>query len=235
MRREAAARLCRPWFAGGTIQIASVQGDGFYRAAGEAAFEDGTVDYLNLPAVEYGLRHLESVGIEAVHDHVGRMTGIMLAGLRTLVHGNGASMVRLHGPATTEARGGTVAFNLVDPAGHAFDIRRVEELAGEQRISLRTGCFCNPGAGEATYGLSAEQIGTFFRQAEGMSFDELRLGIRDAYGLEIGAIRASVGIATNAADLERFLAFAASFRDRTAEEIGISVRDTCRAVRRDSA
>ena len=37
--------------------------------------------------------------------------------------------------------------NFYDPAGHLLDYRRVEELAGEQRISLRTGCFCNPGAG----------------------------------------------------------------------------------------
>lgn len=236
MRREAAARLRRPWFAGGTIQIASVQGDGFYRAAGEAAFEDGTVDYLNIPAVEFGLRHLESVGIEAVHDHVARMTGGLLEALGGPVHGNGAPLARVHGPATAEARGGTVAFNLVDPAGHAYDIRQVEALAADQRISLRTGCFCNPGAGEAAYGLSSEQIGAFFRQAEGMSFDELRHGVRDAYGLEIGAIRASVGIATNDADLARFAAFVAGFRDRTAADVGTApVRDTCGAVARDTA
>ena len=236
MRREAAARLRRPWFAGGTIQIASVQGDGFYRAAGEAAFEDGTVDYLNIPAVEFGLRHLESVGIEAVHDHVARMTGGLLEALCGPVHGNGAPLARVHGPATAAARGGTVAFNLVDPAGHAYDIRQVEALAADQRISLRTGCFCNPGAGEAAYGLSSEQIGAFFRQAEGMSFDELRHGVRDAYGLEIGAIRASVGIATNDADLARFAAFVAGFRDRTAADVGTAaVRDTCGAVARDTA
>ena len=60
--RPARPRCARPWFAGGTITIASVQGDGHYLHADEAAFEDGTVDYLNLPAVETGLRHLERIG-----------------------------------------------------------------------------------------------------------------------------------------------------------------------------
>ena len=49
-------------------------------------------------------------------------------------------------------RGGTVTMNFYDPDGHLVDYRRVEELAGARRISLRTGCFCNPGAGETAEG-----------------------------------------------------------------------------------
>ncbi len=235
MRKPMAARLQRPWFAGGTIQIASVQGDGFYRAADEAAFEDGTVDYLNIPAVEHGLRHLQTVGIDLIHARVESLTARMLAGALDLRHAVGQPLVRLHGPRGTSARGGTMAFNLLDPDGRSYDIRRVEELAGSERISLRTGCFCNPGAGEATYGLSAEQIGTFFHLAEGMSFDQLRMSVRDAYGVEIGAIRASVGIASNTADVERFLAFLSTFVNRPTAEVGAAApRDMCRATARDS-
>jgi molybdenum cofactor sulfurtransferase len=70
VRRETLAKLRRPWFAGGTITIASVQGDGHYYADAEAAFEDGTVDYLNIPAVEIGLRHIDKIGIDHIHDRV---------------------------------------------------------------------------------------------------------------------------------------------------------------------
>ena len=38
-----------------------MQGGGHYHHDNEAAFEDGTLDYLNLPAVEFGLRHLGRV------------------------------------------------------------------------------------------------------------------------------------------------------------------------------
>jgi len=51
-RREVLKKLHRPWFAGGTITVASVQGDKYYLAEAPAAFEDGTLDYLNIPAVE---------------------------------------------------------------------------------------------------------------------------------------------------------------------------------------
>jgi selenocysteine lyase/cysteine desulfurase len=236
LRRGIFARMQRPWFAGGTIQIASVQGDGFYRAPDAAAYEDGTVDYLSIPAVEIGLGHLTAVGLEAIHERVRCLTAWLLERMGELRHGTGRPLVHLHGPATAEARGGTVAFNLLDPAGHAYDIRRVEDLANRERISLRTGCFCNPGAGEATYGLSAEQIGTFFHLAEGMSFDDLRERIRESFGMEVGAIRVSVGIASNFADVQQFLAFAAGFRDRSAAEVGrADPRDSCGAAPRDSA
>ena len=55
-RRDKLEMLQRPWFSGGTISIASVQGDGHHLHHDETAFEDGTVDYLNLPAVSTGLR-----------------------------------------------------------------------------------------------------------------------------------------------------------------------------------
>ncbi|PKB79215.1 MAG: hypothetical protein BZY88_14440 [SAR202 cluster bacterium Io17-Chloro-G9] len=53
-RRSALAKLDRPWFAGGTIDMASVQAEGHNLAEGEAAFEDGTINYLNLPGVRSG-------------------------------------------------------------------------------------------------------------------------------------------------------------------------------------
>src|ERR1051326_8827036 len=66
-RKAALSKLQRPWFAGGTIWAATVQGDNYYMAEGEAAFEDGTLNYLTLPAVEIGLKHILSAGIETIH------------------------------------------------------------------------------------------------------------------------------------------------------------------------
>src|SRR5207244_583227 len=74
-RHSALAKLRRPWFAGGTITVASVQADGHYLAAGAAGFEDGTANYLSLPAVTLGLRHLTAVGIETIHTRVRCLTG----------------------------------------------------------------------------------------------------------------------------------------------------------------
>ena len=50
--------LRRPWFAGGTVNFATVNGRACVLSPGEAGFEDGTLNYLAIPAVEVGLRHL---------------------------------------------------------------------------------------------------------------------------------------------------------------------------------
>src|SRR5581483_6121408 len=50
-RREALAKLERPWFSGGTIVAAFVQREYYQSAPGAAQFEDGTVNFLNLPAI----------------------------------------------------------------------------------------------------------------------------------------------------------------------------------------
>ncbi len=57
-RREALSKLRRPWFAGGTVWGVSVTSDFHFLLEGGEAFEDGTVNYLDIPAIELGLRHI---------------------------------------------------------------------------------------------------------------------------------------------------------------------------------
>ena len=66
-----------------------MQGDGYYLEEGEAAFEDGTVDYLNLPAVEIGLKHITNLDIEPIHERVIGLTDWLIKHLLNLYHSNG--------------------------------------------------------------------------------------------------------------------------------------------------
>jgi selenocysteine lyase/cysteine desulfurase len=160
-RKSALAQLHRPWFAGGTITVASVQGDKYYLAPGEAAFEEGTLNYLNLPAVEIGLKHLQSIGLDTIHQRVCCLTGWLLDSLLALRHANGQPLIRLYGPPTTDRRGGTVTLNFFDATGRAIDHRLIEQQANQANISLRTGCFCNPGAGEGPGHIQARTLPHF--------------------------------------------------------------------------
>jgi selenocysteine lyase/cysteine desulfurase len=209
-RRAALARLHRPWFAGGTITVASVQGDRYYLAPGEAAFEEGTLNYLSMPAIEIGLRHLRSIGIEVVHERVRLLTDWLLSSLVDLRHRGGAPLVHLYGPQTTERRGGTIALNFRDAAGRPIDHRRIEQLAADAGISLRTGCFCNPGAGEAALEISKPELVACFAQPnDRLTLDDFR---RCIDGKDSGAVRISLGVASNFEDVDRFLRFARSLR-----------------------
>lgn len=235
-RRSALERLRRPWFAGGTIKIASVQGNGHYLMEGEGGFEDGTINYLNLPAVEIGLRHVASIGIETIHRRVMCLTGWLIDNLCALRHSNGKPMLHIHGPCNTRLRGGTVTISFYDPDGAMLDDRRIEELANRENISLRTGCFCNPGAGEVAHGLDQSIMKSFFNQQQGMSFLELRCEMLGRYGKSISAVRISTGIVSNFADIYTFLRFITGFRDKKASEVGKAEGDqTCSVMERDSA
>jgi len=201
-RRGALARLHRPWFAGGTITVASVQADRHFLASGAAGFEDGTLDYTNIPAVELGLDFLDSVGLDVIHERVQYLTGWLLDDLLSLRHRNGRPLVALYGPRDLTARGGTLAFNFLDPRGRVIDHRQVEREASRRRISLRTGCFCNPGAGETALGLSRGELVTCFDHADGeMTYETFRGCI---HGKGTGAIRVSLGLASNFSDVYRF-------------------------------
>jgi molybdenum cofactor sulfurtransferase len=233
IRRSALASLKRPWFAGGTVNFASVQGQAHVLSPNEAAFEDGTLNYLSIPAVEIGLLHLQSIGIETIAERVRCLTGWLLEELLALRHTNGRAMVRIYGPANTQARGGTVTLNLYDPQGHLLDYRRVEELAGAENISLRTGCFCNPGAGEIAEGLTEEDMRAGFTMGAEINLQSFIRLMQERGHKSAGAIRASIGLATNFADVWRFLRFIAGFRDQARLAIGNVSFDieSCRIIR----
>jgi selenocysteine lyase/cysteine desulfurase len=207
-RREALSKLRRPWFAGGTITVASVQGDKYYLADGHTAFEDGTPDYLNIPAVEIGLKHLESIGYDNIGERVHCLTGWLLDNLPKMKHSTGEPLVRVYGPTTTEKRGGAVTVNFFNTEGQAIDHRYIESEANKSNISLRTGCFCNPGAGEIALGISRVELDVCFTRPDHeqrLSLDDFRLCID---GKNSGAVRISVGLMTNFNDVQAFLSFA---------------------------
>ena len=227
-RREALARLRRPWFSGGTVWGASVVG-GWHRLAGdETAFEDGTLNFLGIPDVATGLAWIGDIGIDLIHRRVGYLTSWLLGGLAGLKHGNGAPMVRLYGPPDGEARGGTVAFNFLDPRGAVVDERAVVRDASAAGISLRAGCFCNPGAWEQAFGLTRRVVREGWRE-----FGRRGLRTVDDY-LELtglpsgGAVRVSLGLVSSVDDVERFLDFAErTYRDREPGRDGLAPRLRC--------
>jgi len=233
VRNSFVSKLQRPWFAGGTVNFATVQGRAHILAPREAGFEDGTLNYLSIPAIEIGLEHLQQIGIDTIQSRVNCLTDWLLHELLALTHSNGRHMVRIYGPTKMSMRGGTVTFNFYDPEGHLVDYRRVEELASRERISLRTGCFCNPGAGEAAEGLTEQDMLAGLEQDVEMTLPRFLQVIQHRGGKSAGAIRVSLGLVSNFADVYRFVQFAAGFQDQTKLTIGEVTFDidSCRIIR----
>ena len=209
-RRPALARLRRPWFAGGTVDWVSVQHRRHALRAGVEGFEDGTPDFLAMPAVIAGLDQLSRTGMQAIARHVTGLTTILLERLLALRHRNGAPVVWLHGPRSTEDRGGTIALNVLGPDGVVVPYQQVESRAAAWNISVRGGCFCNPGASEQAFGFPPEASARCLDDAERHGFSVERFA-RCTGARAVGAIRISLGIPSNVRDVHRAVELIGSF------------------------
>lgn len=215
VKHSAIAKLKRPWFSGGTVELVSILGGGHYLTTGYEGFEDGTVNYLNIPAVTVGLKHIESIGIELIHERVMALTDWLIGQITSLHHTNGKPLVRLYGPATTFMRGATISMNFYDYEGKLFDRAYIEHEASKINISIRTGCFCNPGSVETINCFTHATFQKYFPSDHPVTFDEYA---KDMEGKAIGAVRISLGIASNFADVYEFIQFAKSFIDKKYEK-----------------
>jgi selenocysteine lyase/cysteine desulfurase len=204
-RRDALAALRRPWFAGGTIDFVSTQNDLHRLKQGGAAFEDGTPNFLAASALVPGFALLEAIGIDAVHRHVMRLTSILLQRLAALRRPSGEPAVSIYGPAGVEGRGATVAFNLVGSDGRHIPFADVEARARASGISIRGGCFCNPGASEHAFGFPAERARECLERVGGGEAFSIPRFAECMPGVPIGALRASLGIPSNDADVDRLI------------------------------
>ena len=223
-KRSALARMSRPWFSGGTIKAVAVQIPWHEMAPDESAFEDGTLNFLSIPDVAFGLDWLASIGMHVISTRVQCLTGWCLDRLMLLEHSNGAPMIRIYGPTNTKARGGTIAFNFLDAAGDVLDERLVAAESAAERISLRTGCFCNPGVAENALSLGVSNLRQL-RHSKTASLDEIITLIGLPSG---GAIRISFGLVSTAEDVDRFFNFAIkTYRDRLTNSAGLPPRDRC--------
>ena len=210
-RREALDALRRPWFAGGTVEFVSVANRVHRLVPGGVGFEDGTLNFLGIAAVASGLDFLAGVGMARVRERVRTLTARLLDILTRVRHPGGEPAVRIYGPVTTEGRGGTVSFNLIDADGRPIPFGVVERAASEVGIALRGGCFCNPGAAERALQLPAGAMlhclntilpGGFTLQAAADCLEGT---------VAVGALRASVSVPTVETDLDRLEGFLRDF------------------------
>jgi len=177
------------------------------------ALEDSSLNFLSIPDVEVGLALLADTGVELISRRVRYLTGWFLERLTTLRHGNGLPMARVYGPTTTSARGGIVSFNFLDPSGHVLDPALVANEATSAGISLRTGCFGNPGAGSNAAELCPKSLRALLKHGTADSLDVVGLPSG-------GTVRVSFGAPSAVRDVERFIAFAERhFEDRFVGEL----------------
>lgn len=199
-------KLKKPWFAGGTVTLASVAAPAFFLTGNHERFEDGTVNYLDIPAVKTGLEFIDSVGIDQISERVSALINYLYRELNDLKHPNGAPRVRIFGPEDRKNVGGTLIMNFLTPGGERIPFEEVEQSANDARISIRSGCFCNPGIDEVNNCITGPELSKYFSSRDKGNYKDMMASL----GIMRGATRVSVGIATTVSDLDRFVRFVGS-------------------------
>ena len=147
--------------------------------------EAGSPNVVGAVALHAAIDELGRFGWGAIAEHDHELSARLRAGVA------GISGVRLLGPRPDEAALPLATF-VVEGVPHALVAAR---LSAEFGIGVRHGCFCAHPYLMRLLGLSAQEV------------DEYRTAVRARDRRRLpGAVRASAGLSTSGADVERFLA-----------------------------
>lgn len=207
MRKDVFKQMKKPWYAGGTITLSSAGYRGHFLKDNEERFEDGTINFLQLPAVKTGLQFLQQTGVELIKTRINCLTQWLIQKLNTLQYPNGNALVKIFGSLNASHRGGTIVMNFYYSSGTVIPFWKVEAAANEQNISLRTGCFCNPGLDETNNKVQPGDLQYYFGSREKGDYFEMMDVIKKLRG----SVRISLGMVSNFTDVFRFYQFAKTF------------------------
>lgn len=194
-------KLVKPWFAGGTVTLVSVVNQSKFLANGHERFEDGTLNYLEIPAIKSGLEFIQSIGLDNINKRVSSLIQYVANQLAEIKHSNGSPVVKIFGPSDFQLRGGNIIVNFFDSDSNLIPFELIENKTNAKNISIRSGCFCNPGIDEINNCITNDEISKYFvSRDKGDYYDMIKF-----LGKMRGATRISVGIATVESDLNRFV------------------------------
>lgn len=207
--------LERPWFAGGTVDVVQVPGPIFTRTSVlHEQFEDGTINFMTLPAITDGLRFL-SAYLPFLPLRLSCLTHYLVTSLSRLRHDSTGTPVlqilsklpsrRLKSVGEQGDSGSTISLIFLSPSGEMIPNSFIEHVAVSRNISLRTGCMCNPGGAASLLGIE-DQMRQLYPSVTLKDFERV-------VGRELGVVRISLGLASNFQDAWKIVMFAASFAD----------------------
>lgn len=211
VRKESFPKLKKHWFAGGTVTLAGVLAPSHFLAENHERFENGTIDYLGIPSLTDGFNFIDFIGMGRLQERVASMALYLCQNLRELKHDNGQVLVNIFGPGERSETGGTLIMTFNNPDGAVIPFAEIEKLTNQRNISIRSGCFCNPGLDEINNCLTTDELSDYFTSRNKGDYYDMIAALNKMRG----AVRISVGIATVKKDLDTYLDFAKSLLNKT--------------------
>lgn len=160
---------------------------------------DNTMNLLQFAALDFGLKHLENIGLGVIQKRVNALAQWVVLRLRTLRHkdAHASYLVRVYGSHKAQDRGSIITFNVMDSTGVILPPRIVKKLAEKLNITVSIGSFGNPGLANAL----------------GMADERLHDVNMIERNWRFMAVRVSLGVVSNFLDAYRLVEFLSRFRD----------------------
>lgn len=211
IQKKSFDKLKKRWFAGGTVSLASAITPFYFLIDNHERFENGTINYLEIPALKQGLEYIEEIGLKRLNERVDSMMQYLFSNLKELKHSNGKNQLIIFGHPERKNTGSTMIISFLNPDGTKIPFEKIDELAYNDKISIRSGCFCNPGLDEINNCITTDEISKYFNSRDKGNYWDMIDSIQKMRG----ATRISVGIATTKKDLDFFILFIKNLKDIT--------------------
>ncbi|KAF9959806.1 hypothetical protein BGZ72_008724 [Mortierella alpina] len=221
VKTELADKLRKRYFGGGTVSaITSGEHWQVYRTSLHGRFEDGTLNYLDIVALDLAFESIKEIygDYSMISPHVTALHRTLYRAMSELKHYNGAPLCDIYVDGADENKGndGTanrlvgnpkeygpiLNFNLKRSNGQWIGYGDVERLASMKNIHVRTGGFCNPGSMQRWLDLSAEEVKANL-EAGHVCWDDTDI----LNGKPTGSIRVSLGAMSSIDDVVNLVAF----------------------------
>lgn len=210
VHNNTAGILKKTYFGGGTA-AAYLSGEDYYVQVANISdrFEDGTVSFLDIIAVNHGFEALYRItgGMHNIQQHTFGLARYTYMLLSSLCHGNGQPVAQMYTEGQFESpstQGAILNFNLKDSHGRIIGYSQVDRMASLYNIHVRTGCFCNTGACQSFLGITNRQMRRNL-EAGHVCGDTIDL----VDGQPTGSVRVSFGYMSTFEDCQKFLNFVA--------------------------
>ncbi|OAQ28692.1 PLP-dependent transferase [Linnemannia elongata AG-77] len=214
VKTELADKLRKSYFGGGTVSaIASDESWQVYRTSLHGRFEDGTLNFLDIVALDLAFDTVREIygSYSTISPHVTALHRLLYQSMKSIKHYNGAPLCDMYVEGidsgsepvgNPETHGPILNFNLRRSNGQWIGYGDVERLASMKDIHVRTGGFCNPGSMQRWLDLTAEEVKKNL-EAGHVCWDDTDI----LNGKPTGSIRVSLGAMSTVDDVVSFITF----------------------------
>ena len=234
MRKDSAEKLQRVFWGGSSVFTATSTLPWQVRFEDEAKWEDGTLPFLDIAALEPGFEAMERLGgIETVQEYVSALGAYMSLRLKSLQHSNGKPLLKLFGKhyeddmesrsnGSEERQSSIANFHILKPNGDLFSYRTASRVFSAAKFHVRDGCMCNPGSCYMASGVRDEEIRDLAMSVDNYKNWEYINVERNGspQTLPMGSIRVSLGWMSRKADIDALVNFLeTTYKDKDADPV----------------